>query len=276
MPYAMTDDALDDFERRRVRLDGVTRDVYVTGAAGPAVVVMPEMPGITPELARFARWVREAGFVVYVPSLFGRPGAVATAEEGAEVMRRACVSAEFRVLAGGGTSPVVSWLRRLASSAHLECGGPGVGVVGMCFTGNFALAVALEPAVLAPVLSQPSLPLDDPSAVELSQQDAADLRERFERDDLVALGLRFEGDRWCRRERFETYRSLLGERFRERVLPAASANSEPSPFHRDVVASPHSVLTVHLVDEDGHPTIAARDAVLDFLRERLAGTAVSA
>jgi dienelactone hydrolase len=269
MPYAVADDPLDDFELRRVELDGRARDVYVIGDAGPAVVVMPEMPGISPEVARFARWVRDAGFVVYVPSLFGRPGVVATAEEGAEVMRRACVSAEFRVLAGGGTSPVVSWLRRLAVLAHEECGGPGVGVVGMCFTGNFALATALEPAVLAPVLSQPSLPLDDPAGLELSEQDAADLRERFERDDLIALGLRFDADRWCTRQRFEAYRSLLGDRFRSRVLPAAAANPEPPPFHRDVVASPHSVLTAHLVDVDGHPTTEARDVVLAFLRERL-------
>lgn len=271
MPYAVPDDPLTDFELRWVRIAEATRDVYVTGDHGPAVVVMPEMPGISPELARFARWVREAGFVVYVPSLFGRPGVVVTAEEGTEVMRRACVSKEFRAFAGGGTSPVVSWLRGLASLAFRECGGPGVGVVGMCFTGNFALTMALEPTVLAPVLSQPSLPLDDPGALELSEQDAADLRARFERDDVVALGLRFDGDRWCRRERFEAYRSLLGERFRERVLPASTANPEPSPFHRDVVASPHSVLTAHLVDEKGHPTTEARDAVLDFLRERLAG-----
>ncbi|WP_296607302.1 dienelactone hydrolase family protein [Nocardioides sp.] len=274
MSYAVTDDELADFELRRVELGGLTREVYVTGDHGPAVVVMPEMPGISPELARFARWVRDAGFVVHVPSLFGRPGVVGTAEEGAEVMRRACVSAEFRVLAGGGTSPVVGWLRALAASAHAECGGPGVGIVGMCFTGNFALAAALEPAVLAPVLSQPSLPLDDPSGLELSDPDAAALRDRFERDDLVALGLRFEDDRWCRRERFDAYRALLGDRFRAVMLPAGSANPEPPPFHRDVVASPHSVLTVHLVDEVGHPTTAARDAVLGFLCERL-GVAAS-
>lgn len=269
MPYAVADDPLTDFTVRSFAFDGLGRDVYVTGDSGPAVVVMPEMPGISPEVARFARWVRDAGFVVHVPSLFGRPGAVLSVEEGTEVMKRACVSAEFRVFAGGGTSPIVSWLRQLARTVHEERGGPGVGVVGMCFTGNFALTMALEPAVIAPVLSQPSLPLDQPEGLEISDADAAGVRDRFERDDLAALGLRFDTDRWCTGQRFAAYEALLGERFREIVVPGEAANPEPSPFHGEVVGTAHSVLTVHLVDEAGHPTVAARDAVLAFLRERL-------
>lgn len=263
-----TTDDLADFTEQHVLVDGVGKQVFVTGS-GPAVVVLPEMPGISPEVARFARWVRDAGFTVHVPSLFGRPGAATTAEEGTEVMKRACVSAEFRAFAGGGTSPVVIWLRGLARQAHEQCGGVGVGVVGMCFTGNFALTMALEPAVLAPVLSQPSLPLDDPAGLEISAEDAEAVRRRFEADGLCALGLRFEGDRWCTGQRFAAYRALLGEGFRERVLPDESANPEPPPFHRDVVASPHSVLTAHLVDEEGHATTRARDEVLAFLAERL-------
>ena len=129
---------------------------------------MTEMPGISPHVARFARWVRDAGFTVYMPSLFGRDGAVVSAEEGAAVFRRACVSAEFRALAKATPRPV-QWLRALARFAHVECGGPGVGAIGMCFTGNFALSMMLEPAVLAPVLSQPSLPLDDPAGTGLAE-----------------------------------------------------------------------------------------------------------
>ncbi len=267
------DDSLKDFERRTVTFDGASREVFKLGSGGPGVNVMPEMPGISPEVARFARWVRDAGFVVYVPSLFGRPGAAASAAEGAEIMKRACVSAEFRVLAGGGSSPVVSWLRQLAKAAHDEQGGRGVGVVGMCFTGNFALTMALEPSVVAPVLSQPSLPLDQPGALELSEKDAEQIRGRFASEGLVALGLRFDADRWCTEERFAAYESLLGDGFCPRVLPASSANPNPPPFHDKVVASPHSVLTAHLVDEEGHPTIKARDAVISFLRDQLADAA---
>ena len=262
------DDDLADFERRTFAHDGDERAVHVTGS-GPAVVVMPEMPGISPDVARFARWVAEAGFTVHVPSLFGVDGAWPTTEHAEPIMRRACVSARFRAFAGGGTSPVVTWLRALARHAHEECGGPGVGAVGMCFTGNFALAMTLEPAVVAPVVNHPSLPLDDPAGLELSAEDAALVRARFERDDLRAIGYRFDDDRWCTAQRFAAYAELLGHRFEGRVLPGACANPDPPPFFRDVVGTPHSVVTAHLVDRDGHPTIQARDEIIAFLAERL-------
>src|SRR3984957_1935276 len=152
------DDPLEDFKRRDVALDGVTKAVHVAGA-GPAVIVMTEMPGISPHVARFGRWVRDAGFTVYMPSLFGRDGAVPGIEESIAVYKKACVSAEFRAFAADESSPVTLWLRSLARLAHGECGGPGVGAIGMFFTGNFALTMMLEPSMLAPVLSQPSLPL---------------------------------------------------------------------------------------------------------------------
>lgn len=258
-----------DFDARELTLEGVARTVYVTGA-GPAVIVMAEMPGISPHLLRFARWVVAAGFTVYLPSLFGRDGVVVTAEEGAETFRRLCVSAEFRALKGGETSPVSSWLQALARTAHAECGGPGVGAVGMCFTGNFALSIMLEPAVLAPVVSQPSLPLLEPGALEISDEDLDTIRKRLEREDLTVLGLRFEGDRICRRERFLAYSTALGDRFRGITLPDEAASDEQiPPFFVEHVPFPHSVLTVHLVDREGSPTTAARDEVIAFLRSRL-------
>ncbi|QMW67370.1 dienelactone hydrolase family protein [Mumia sp. ZJ1417] len=261
-------ETLEGFVRRRFAAEGSEKDVHVAGS-GPAVVVMPEMPGISPDVLRFARWVCDAGFTVYVPSLFGVDGAYPTAEDGAAVMKRACVSAEFRAFAGGGTSPVVTWLRALARLAHDECGGPGVGAIGMCFTGNFALTMTLEPSVIAPVLSQPSLPLDDPAALEMSAEDADAVRERFVRDDLSALAYRFADDRWCTGQRFAAYEKLLGDRFDGRVLNGDAANPEPPPFFRDVVGTPHSVVTAHLVDEAGHPTVTARDEILAYLAERL-------
>jgi dienelactone hydrolase len=185
-------------------------------------------------------------------------------------MERACVSAEFRAFAGQGVSPVTSWLRALARSAHEECCGPGVGAIGMCFTGGFALAMTLEPAVIAPVLAQPSLPLDDPAAVEMSPRRLAEVKARMDRDDLTALAFRFSGDRFCTAERFRAYSAALGDRFVPTVLPdSAAARTGLAPFFADVVASPHSVVTAHLVDERGEPTLAARDAILAFFVSRL-------
>lgn len=265
------DDALEDFTHRQFVHQRDSRALYVAGD-GPAVIVMPEMPGISPDVARFARWVRDAGFRVYLPSLFGVDGAYPQTDRGEEVVRRACVSKEFRAFAGGGTSPIVDWLRALARVAHEESGGPGVGSIGMCFTGNFALTMTLESSVIAPVLSQPSLPLDDPEGLEISDDDAATIRDRFERDDLRALAYRFDNDHWCTGQRFAAYQALLGERFDGRVLPDSVANPAPPPFFRDMVKTPHSVVTAHLVDEEGHPTLQARDEIIAFLAERLRGS----
>ncbi len=264
------DDPLEDFDARQFTRDGVTKTVYTAGA-GPAVIVMSEMPGISPHVARFSRWVRDAGFTVCMPSLFGRDGAIQGVEEGIAVFRRACVSAEFRAFAASQSSPVTAWLRSLARQAHLDCGGPGVGAIGMCFTGNFALTMMLEPAVLAPVLSQPSLPLDDPGGLEISPDELGEVRERLVRDDLTVIGYRFAGDRFCTAQRFAAYSQALGDRFIGQVLPDDAANPDPPPFFKQVVASPHSVVTAHLIDEEGQPTIAARDQILAFFRHRLAG-----
>ncbi|MFT4570274.1 MAG: dienelactone hydrolase [Hyphomicrobiaceae bacterium] len=262
------DDLLEDFEHRDISVNGAPKMVHVAGS-GPAVIVMTEMPGISPHVARFCRWVRDAGFTVYMPSLFGRDGVVVNAEEGAAIFQRACVSAEFRAFAGNGSSPVTAWLRALARLAHQECGGPGVGAIGMCFTGNFALSMMLEPSVLAPVVSQPSLPLDDPAAIESSPDEMEAIRDRMVKDDLTALAYRFEGDHFCRAERFCAYKAALGDRFVERVLPDTAANTDVAPFFATHVTTPHSVVTAHLIDEAGQPTLAARDEILRFFHRRL-------
>jgi dienelactone hydrolase len=262
------DDPLDDFTPRQITLDGIEKKVYLMGQ-GPAVIVMTEMPGISPHVARFARWVRDAGFTVYMPSLFGRDGAVPQAEEGAAVFKRACVSAEFRAFASNASSPVTQWLRALARLAHEECGGPGVGAIGMCFTGNFALSMMMEPAMLAPVVCQPSLPLDDPAGTNVAADELAAVRQRLEREDLSVMAYRFDGDRFCKAERFAAFSQALGERFVARVLPDSAANPNTPPFFAQVVASPHSVVTAHLIDEAGQPTLAARDEILAFFALRL-------
>jgi len=271
---ALDPDSLADFDPREITFDGVAKRVHVAGT-GPAVIVMTEMPGISPEVARFARWVRDAGFSVYLPSLFGRDGAVPGVDDAVAVFRRACVSAEFRAFAkgvaqGDRTSPVTRWLRALARLAHAECGGPGVGAIGMCFTGNFALTMMLEPAMLAPVLCQPALPLDDPAGLEIAPADLAAVRQRLDRDDLSVRAYRFAGDRFCTAQRFAAYAEALGERFVARVLPDDAARRVGlAPFFEHVVASPHSVVTAHLVDAAGEPTRAARDEIIAFFAQRL-------
>lgn len=255
-------DALEDFERRPVTLLGETRLVYVAGS-GPAVVVMTEMPGISPHVARFARWVRDAGFTVYMPHLFGKDGEPPTTLYAIKELAKGCVSRQFRALAANESSPVTQWLRALAAQAHGECGGKGVGAIGMCFTGNFALSMMLEPAVLAPVMAQPSLPLFQKGGMHIAPEELSTIKARMEAEDLTVRAYRFDGDSFCRAERFAAFAEALGDRFEARVLPDSAANPDTP------MKNPHSVVTLHLIDEAGQPTREARDEIIDFFRMRL-------
>jgi dienelactone hydrolase len=255
-------DPLDDFDKREVTLLGKTKRVYVAGT-GPAVIVMSEMPGISPYVARFARWVRDAGLTVYMPSLFGDDGVLPGNAKTMVTLARACISKEFRAFASNASSPVTQWLRALAVEAHKECGGMGVGAIGMCFTGNFALSMMLEKSVVAPVMSQPSMPMHNPSGLAIDPAELAQVKARMEADDLSVLAYRFEGDSFCRAERFAAYSEALGDRFIGKVLPDSAATPDAP------LKTPHSVVTWHLINEAGQPTVQARDEILAFFRARL-------
>jgi dienelactone hydrolase len=247
--------------------DGKTRKVYRAGS-GPAVVIMSEIPGITPQVARFARYVAEAGFSVYMPELFGETMRPVTVGYALKSMASCCISSEFRVLAAHRSSPIVDWLRALANQAHKEQGGKGVGAVGMCLTGNFALAMMLGAPLLAPVLSQPSLPFLKKDGLHASDKEIAAAKKLVAEDGARILGLRFQGDVLCQAERFQRLRETFGNAFEAIELDASTANP-------DALGKPHSVLTNHLIDKAGQPTRSALDRVLAFLHEQLDGQKTS-
>jgi dienelactone hydrolase len=105
-------DPLTDFSQFEFDHEGKRRTVYRKGT-GPAVIVMHEVPGITPQVARFARYVVDAGMTAFMPHLFGVPGKPVTRAYATKEMARACISREFRVLAENRSSPIVDWLRAL-------------------------------------------------------------------------------------------------------------------------------------------------------------------
>lgn len=224
---------------------GTTYPTYRRGS-GPGVVVVHEVPGITPLVRGFAEEVVEAGFTVVLPSLFGTPGEPARVGNTLRTLVRVCVSREFAHLSAATTSPVTAWLRALAAQLHEELGGPGVGALGMCFSGGFALAMMVDEHTVAPVLSQPSMPFPLTRRLagdlNLSPADLAAVRART---DCPVLGLRYTGDRAVG-TRFDTLRAELGDRFRAVELAGRK----------------HSVLTDHRQD-------SAVEAVLAFFHERL-------
>ena len=258
-------DPLSDFERSTFVHAGEARTVYRAGS-GPAVIVMSEIPGITPDVAGFAGKVAAAGLTAVMPHLFGEDGRAPSPGYIGSSITRACIAKEFTVLARGRTSPVIAWLRALAADAHGTCGGPGVGAVGMCFTGGFALGMMVDDVMVAPVLSQPSLPFPVSKShrydLGLSPADAKRVEERAAAGCQV-LGLRFTGDKASPPDRFEHLRQLLGDAFIGIELDSSAGN--PHGHKRTA----HSVLTGDLDDRPGTPTRDALDRVLAFFTERL-------
>lgn len=244
------DDVLAGWTKGTFTAAGLTRDTYRRGS-GPGVVVVHEIPGITPKVTQFANEVVDAGFTVVMPSLVGTPGKDISGGYLAGSMLKVCISKEFTHWALNQTSPVIGFLRALARSLHLEVGGPGVGAVGMCFSGGFALGMMLDDVMVAPVLSQPSMPFPVGAArgadLNLSPDDRAVIAQRAA-DGCQVLGLRFTGDKAVG-TRFDSLRELLGDAFIAIELPSTSP--------RD-----HSVLTEQR-DE------ASVRRVIEFFQEKL-------
>jgi dienelactone hydrolase len=233
--------------RTEFAFDGTTHPTYRRGT-GPGVIVIHELPGITPEVVAFAQDVVDAGFTVVMPSLFGTPGQAMTFGSMATTLPRVCVNREFNKLAVGTTSPVATWLRALAQNLHAELGGPGVGALGMCFTGGFALAMMVDEAVAAPVVAQPSLPFAIGKTrgkdLGLSPADLAAVKARAAAGCQV-LGLRYAGDP-ATGTRFERLDRELGSAF----------------IRVDLEGRGHATLTAHRQQQ-------AVDRVLQFFDGRL-------
>lgn len=260
--------ALAGFESATFTHGGDSKRVFRRGE-GPGVIVMTEIPGITPSVAELARVVADDGFTVLLPDILGQAGRELSRRYMLRSMSHACISREFTVLSTRKRSPITEWLRALARSLHEELGGPGVGAIGMCLTGNFALALMLDPWLQAPVLSQPSLPFGftkaQRRALHLGEGELEVVRKRAQDEGVPVLGLRFTGDPLCPRARFDRLHEELGAAFEEIEIDSSPGNPHGIP------RTAHSVITQDLVDEAGHPTLEARERVLAFLHERLRG-----
>lgn len=238
---------LDSWTQSSHSADGVTHPTYRKGA-GPGVIVIHEIPGLTPDVIAFAEEVVAAGFTVVLPHLFGTPERPMSPAYVGKVLPKLCVSREFTTMATGQTSPIAVWLRSLARSLHGELGGPGVGALGMCFTGGFALAMMVDTSVVAPVVAQPSLPFavgrKRGADLNLSPADLADVRARAAGGCQV-LGLRYRDD-MAVGTRFDTLTAEIGDAF----------------IRVEFAGKGHSTLTEHRQQE-------GVDRVLAFFAEKL-------
>ena len=246
--------------------EGDARTVYRKGE-GRCVLVMTEIPGITPKVLEFCERVIDAGFSVALPQFLGEAGKPFARHYAAGSLARACVSRDFTTFIKGRTSPLVYWMRALARQLHEEHGGPGVGIVGMCLTGNFALAAMAEPCVIAPVAAQPTLPLGLSGAhradLGVSKSDLQVIKQRASQG-VPLMALRFSHDPLCPASRFETIQRELGD-----AAILVTLDSSPNNPH-GIPRTAHGVLAHDFVDESGHPTVDALQRVLDLFRRQLA------
>lgn len=257
---------ISDFARRDFTFAGKAKPVLTSGEAGPAVIVIHEIYGFTPTIGRLCRWARDGGFRIYAPILFGRPDA--TNEERQKLGRTLslCISREFTIFGANRSSPVVDWLKPLARQAHRECGGRGVGVIGLCITGGFALSMAVDPAVMAPVMGEPGWPALHSAGLDISPGDLNLVKKRAAAEGLTVRAYRFEGDKLCKAERFATLRGAFGSAFIGKEIPDTAGN--PNGW-KAKGRPPHSVFTADLIDEAGQPTREAVNEIIAFFQHAL-------
>jgi dienelactone hydrolase len=268
MPGSAPESTLEGWVTTPFTGGGLTYDCYEKGA-GPGVVLIPEVPGITPEVLGLADHLVDRGFTVVIPSPFGEPGRAASTGYVLTTVARLCVSAEFRAFATNAHRPITDFLRAVAADLASRTPGSGVGVIGMCFTGGFALAAAIDDSVAASVLSQPAVPMPlgrarqmAPGPVSAAEFDR--IAARANAGEVCALGLRFSNDASAPRARFDTLKKRLGDRFE--VIELDSSPGNPAGFSKRA----HSVITHEVREEPGHPALAARERVVEFLTGALA------
>ncbi len=261
--------------------EGTSRRVYRKGE-GPSVIILHELPGMVPECVDLARRIAEAGFTVYLPLLFGKPDAPLSIAKMLVYTAQLCISHEFYCFAKHRSSPITDWLRALCRKAHEECDSRGVGVIGMCLTGGFALALMADASVMAPIVGQPSLPFGitpaHKAALGVSEQDLEIAKQRAEQG-VPILALRFSEDKLSSPQRFETLRQHFEGtpdviedsaelcHKRGRLLETIEINSKPGNLY-NIPRNAHATLTIEH-REHGHPTDRVFQRVLEFLEEQL-------
>ena len=226
-------------------------DIYQLGS-GAAVVIIQELPGIGQETLDLAQRFVDQGFSVYLPHLFGPIGKISLAGNVARVF---CMRKEFHLFEANKTSPIVDWLKALCRKIKTDSGTKGVGVIGMCLSGNFAISLMADDSVLAAVASQPSMPIAKQSALHMSDGDISQIKQGIDASEAM-YAYRFDQDPICKAAKFEALDTAF--------------NQDESRIHlKTLPGKGHSVLTLDFVDEKNHPTRQALDEILAYFSKQL-------
>lgn len=231
----------------------ITHDIYTLGKGTKTLILIQELPGIGQETLALADQFVQNGYTVVLPHLFGPIGKTDTFRN---LLRVFCMRREFKLFAANKSSPVVDYLSALCSEIKQKYNVKGVAVIGMCLTGNFAISLMANDAVLAGFASQPSLPLTKQSAIHISQQEIELIKNKLDTIGPMHCG-RFEGDTICSAKKFNTIDQTFNTDNKKRII-----------LHQ-LPGKGHSILTLDFVDKEGHPTKKAFNIVLNYFDEHL-------
>lgn len=229
----------------------VTHDVYSRGK-GKLLVLIQELPGIGQETLALADQFVNRGYKIILPHLFGPLGKTSVL---GNTVRILCMQKEFKIFSARQSSPIVDWLKALCTKVKNDHNAKGVAVIGMCLTGNFAISLMADDAVLAGYASQPSLPVLKQKSLHLSEAEVEKIKTRLDEFGPMHCA-RFEKDPLCRASKFDSYERTFN-RGRERII-----------FHT-LPGRGHSILTLDFVDASGHPTKKVLDEVMDYFDRSL-------
>lgn len=230
----------------------VKHDIYRRGTGAP-VILIQELPGIGKETLRLADRFVDNGFEIIMPHLFGP---LEKTNMGANLLRVFCMRKEFRLFEANKSSPIVDWLKALCQSIRDEKQVAGVGVIGMCLTGNFAISLMGDDSVLASVASQPAMPFHKQAALHMNEAEIQATKDRIDKTAPMKA-YRFAEDRTSSGEKFQ----CIHQKFNTDGAHRIDLNTLPGKGH--------SVFTLDFVDEDGHPTHQALTEILGYFKAQL-------
>jgi dienelactone hydrolase len=176
------------------------------------IVLLHELPGLTPADLALAQCLAQHDLNVYVPVLFGEAGQ----DNILAGYFQSCLTGQFECAKLSTSSPVLERIERVVDHAY-GIGGKPVGVIGMCLTGSFPLALLRNRHVRAAVVCQPTVPF---SLLASGPAGAQVKNLGLGQDDLVAalrsdvsfLALRYTADRFCPEERMKMIETIFGDR----------------------------------------------------------------
>lgn len=230
---------------------GIQKTIYRSKHGTMPLLILHELPGMSPSFLHYCRDMIGKDFRVYAPLLFKSPN-----EKMSQIQQRLfCISREFKQLftlrsVDEDGAPFASWLLALVSEVSKQNPEKKIGVVGMCLTGSFAIAAIVHPSVNAAISCQPSYPFfRNIETLGLSKTQRQEVADRASSLSIpCAKGYRYKGDRICRASHMRALKSVLGSSF------------ECFP---ELAGSQHSTLT----SGSRNPEVF-RD-VLEFLNKRL-------